>query len=46
MQKEEINFASSVLYSQEQNGVTKQMGKAIINITRAIIFKKNIDNKL
>lgn len=46
MQKEEITFEPSAPYSQEYNGVSKQMGRTITDITRVIILEGNIDDKL
>lgn len=46
MQKEGIIFEPSVLYSQEQNGVSKQTRKTIMDMTRATILERNINNDL
>lgn len=46
MQKEEITFEFSALYSQEQNCFSKQNKKTIIDMTRAIILEENINNDL
>lgn len=46
MKKEEIIFKLSEIYSQEQNGVFEQMKMTIIDIIRATILEKNIDNNL
>lgn len=47
MQKIGIIFKSSVPYSQEQNDISKQFGRtSIINMTRATILERNIDNDL
>lgn len=39
-------FEPSALYSQEQNGVLKRIENTIIDMTRATILKRNLDNKL
>ena len=44
MQKESIVFEPFAPYSQKQNGVSKRMGKTIMDITRATILERNIDN--
>lgn len=46
MQKEDITFEPSASYSQEQNRVSKQMGKTIMDMTRATILESNINNEL
>lgn len=46
MQKKGIIFELFALYSQEQDGVFKQTGKTIMDMTRATILKGNIDNDL
>lgn len=46
MQNEGIVFEPSALYSQEQNGVSEQIGRTIIDMIRAIILEGNIDNEL
>lgn len=46
MQKKDIIFEPSAPYSQEQNGVSKQTGKIIMDMTRATIFKGKIDDEL
>lgn len=44
--KKQISFELSVLYSQEHNGVSEQIGKAIIDMTRAIILEKKLEEEL
>lgn len=34
------------LYSQEQNSVSEQMGRLLIEMMRATILEQNIDNNL
>ena len=46
MQKEGIIFKLSASYSQEQNGVSKQIGRTIMNMTRATILEGNINDDL
>lgn len=46
MKKEEITFELSAPYFQEQNGISKRMGRTIINMSRATILEDNIDNDL
>lgn len=46
MQKEGIIFEPSAPYSQEQNGVSEQMGRTIMDMTRATILEGNIGNEL
>lgn len=44
--KNGIIFEPSIPYSQEQNRVLKQIRKTIINMIKAIMLKKNIEDKL
>lgn len=44
MQKEGIIFKPSIPYSLEQNNVSKQIRRTIIDITRATIFERNIND--
>ena len=46
LQREEITFEPSAPYSQEQNNISKRMGKRIMDITKATILEGNIDNNL
>ena len=46
MQKEEITFEPSAPYSQEQNGVSEQTGRTIMDMTRATILEGNSDDDL
>ena len=46
MQKEGIVFEPSAQYSQEQNGVPERMGRTIMDMTRATILERNIDDDL
>ncbi len=44
MQKEGIMFEPSLPYSQEENRVSEQMGKAIMDMTKRTILEDNIDD--
>lgn len=44
--KKGIIFEPSALYFQAQNGVLEQMGKTVINMTKAIILEGNLDDEL
>ncbi len=46
MEIEDIIFEPLAPYSQEQNGVSEQMGRTIMNMTRATILEGNIDDDL
>ena len=46
MQKKGITFEPSAPYFQEQNGVSEQTGRTIMDITRATILEENIDDDL
>lgn len=46
MLKEDIAFKPSCLNSQEQNGVSEQMGWTIIDMARATIIEGNIPDNL
>lgn len=46
MQKEGIIFEPFAPYSQEQNSISKQTRKTIIDMTRATILERNINNDL
>ena len=46
MQKKGITFKSSTPYTQEQNRVSNQMGRTIIDMTKATILKNNINYKI
>ena len=46
MQKEGITFEPSVPYSQEQNGVSEQTGRTIIDMNRTKILEGNINDDL
>lgn len=46
MQREGIIFEPSAPYSQEQNGVSEQMERTIMDMTRATILEGNIDDEL
>lgn len=46
MQKKGITFELSAPYSQKQNGISKRMGRTIIDITKATILEENIDDNL
>ena len=46
MEKKGISFELLAVYSQEQIGVSKRMRGMIMNMTRVIIIKGNIDNDL
>lgn len=46
MQKEGIIFKASTPYSLKQNDVSEQIKRTIIDITRATIFEKNINDDL
>ena len=46
MQKERIIFKPSAPYSQEQNDISERTGRTIIDMTRATILKRNIDDDL
>ncbi len=39
-------FEPSAPYSQEQNGVSERIRRTIMDMTRAMILKGNIDNDL
>lgn len=43
MEKKGIIFEPSTSYSQEQNGVSEQTKRIIMDMTKAIIFESNID---
>lgn len=46
MQKEKIIFELFAPYSQEQNGISKQTGKTVIDMTRVTILEMNINDDL
>lgn len=46
MSKEGIIFEPSAPYSQEQNGVSKRVGRTIMDMARATILDGNIDDDL
>ena len=46
MQKKRIIFKPFALYSQEQNNVSERTGRTIIDMTKATILEKNIDDDL
>lgn len=46
IQKEKIIFKTFALYFQEQNRVFEQIGRTIIDMTKATIFEANIDDDL
>ena len=46
IQKKRITFEPFAPYSQKQNGISKQMGRIIIDMTKATILEGNINDKL
>lgn len=46
MQKEGIPFKRSTPYSQEQNDIFERIKRIIMDITRAILLKDNINDNL
>lgn len=46
MQKKEIVFKSGTSYSQKQNSISERMGRALIDIIRAIILESIIKDEL
>ena len=46
LQREVITFKPSTLYSQEQNSISKRMGRTIIDMMRATILEDNINDDL
>lgn len=46
LRKEGITFEPSAPYSQEQNGVSKRVGRNIMDMTRATILEGNLNDEL
>ena len=46
VEKEEIIFKPSAPYSQEQNGVLEQVGRTIMDMARATILERNLNDDL
>lgn len=46
MQKKWITFTPSALYCQEQNGISEWIGITMMDMTKATILERNIDDNL